>query len=69
MTVALAMGPITQCVDDFVAHQGLVNGDVRQGMATSDHVWQGVLTHPSDEETVTMETNSVGLEELDETQD
>jgi hypothetical protein len=42
------MNPVVQYPDDFLWHQGMINDDLHQGM----------LTYPSDEETVTMETNS-----------
>jgi hypothetical protein len=49
---------IMWCADDFIWHQGMTHGGADQGM----------LTCPSDEDTVTLETNSSGLEELDGTQ-
>jgi hypothetical protein len=60
---------VARYVDDFVWHQGMINSDLGQGMVNNDRLHEGTLMHPSDEETVATETNSVGLEELDEIQD
>jgi hypothetical protein len=49
---------VVQCIDTFLWHQGTTNGGTHQGM----------MAHPSDEDRVATETNSVGLEELDGTQ-
>ena len=51
-------GPVAGYVDGFVWHQGMTHGGADQGM----------LTYPSDKNTVALESNSSDLEELDRTQ-
>jgi hypothetical protein len=55
------MGHVVPYTDDFVWHQGMINGRSQQDDAP-------VVAHLSDKKTVTMETNSVDLEELDKAQ-